>query len=219
MRSSRSDVDASSTASVPLAVVVPAPPPGGRLERRPVVERPDAGARERLGLLAHHDHARAADRVGQPAGRVEERAEVELVARRRARAGSSSSCGATARARAAASRRWSAAASCRCGGRARPRRRPARPAGAGSRRPGGSSGRAGGERPSQCALVRDAVGGRRARAADEAGDGDQREHVRAAPGTASPSTARTPAAAGRARSRSRTAAPPRARRPASTCRR
>ena len=41
-----------------VAVVVPAPPPGGRLERRPVVERADAVAREDLGLLAHHDHAR-----------------------------------------------------------------------------------------------------------------------------------------------------------------
>ena len=63
----------------PGAVVVPAPPPGGRLERRPVVQRPDPVAREDLGLLPHHDHARVRDRVGQPPDRVQERAEVELL--------------------------------------------------------------------------------------------------------------------------------------------
>ena len=62
-----------------VAVVVPAAAPGGRLERRPVVERADAVASEDLGLLPHHDHAPAGDLVGQPADRVEERAEVELL--------------------------------------------------------------------------------------------------------------------------------------------
>ena len=62
-----------------LAVVVPAPPAGGRLERRPLVQRPDPVPREHLGLLAHDDHARGRDRVGQPADGVQEGAEVELV--------------------------------------------------------------------------------------------------------------------------------------------
>jgi len=60
--------------------VVPAAPACGRLDRLPVLERSDAGAREDLGLLAHDDPARAHDARGQPADRVEERAEVELVA-------------------------------------------------------------------------------------------------------------------------------------------
>ena len=63
----------------PLLVVVPAAAPGRRLERRPVVERADALPGEDLRLLAHDDHARRGDLVGQAPDRVEEGAEVELL--------------------------------------------------------------------------------------------------------------------------------------------
>src|SRR3954467_2619689 len=62
------------------AAVVPAAPARGRLDRLPVLERPDAEAAEQLGVLAHRDPPRAHDAGRQAADRVEERAEVELVA-------------------------------------------------------------------------------------------------------------------------------------------
>ena len=62
-----------------LAVVEPAPPAGGRLERLPVLDRADAGALEDDRLLAHHDHLRVGDLVGESPRRVEEGAEVELL--------------------------------------------------------------------------------------------------------------------------------------------
>ena len=62
-----------------LAVVEPAAPARGRLERLPVLDRADAGALEDDRLLAHHDHLRVGDLVGQAPRGVEEGAEVELL--------------------------------------------------------------------------------------------------------------------------------------------
>ena len=115
--------------------VVPAAPPGGRLDRLPVLDPAEPGLRERLGLLADDDHARLAR--SRPAGAAPSRGTRRGRAapcRARASAGSSSSRRATARARAAASRPTSAAASCTCGGRARPRPRTVRRPGAATRR-------------------------------------------------------------------------------------
>ena len=58
------------------AGVIPAPPPRGRLLRLPVLDPPESGAREGLGLLAHDDPGCLPDRVGQAAQRVQERAQV-----------------------------------------------------------------------------------------------------------------------------------------------
>ena len=62
-----------------VAVVEPAAAAGGRLERLPVLDRADAVALEDDRLLAHHDHLRVGDLVGQAAGGVEEGAEVEVL--------------------------------------------------------------------------------------------------------------------------------------------
>ncbi len=67
-----------------LVAVEPPAPAGGRLDRLPVLDRAEAGARERLRLLAHDDHGGPPDRGRQAPQRVQERAEID-VARRRQR--------------------------------------------------------------------------------------------------------------------------------------
>ena len=63
-----------------VAAVVPAPAARGRLDRVPLLERPDAGAAEERRLLAHDDDLDADHRLGQAPDRVDEGAEVDLVA-------------------------------------------------------------------------------------------------------------------------------------------
>ena len=74
---------------MPVTGVEPAPPPGGRLERLPVLDPADAGAREGLGLLPDDDHVRLPDHRRQAPERVQERAEVGRlhVVRQRVQAG------------------------------------------------------------------------------------------------------------------------------------
>ena len=130
---------------MPVAGVVPAAPPGGRLERLPVLDparsrrarTPRTPGPRRSRWPARSTPAGAAASTGRRPGRA-------APCRARASAGSSSSPRARARARAAASHPRSAAASCTCGGRARPRRTPGAtyPAGAadGTRRRGTAMG-------------------------------------------------------------------------------
>ncbi len=63
----------------PVASVVPAPAPRGRLGLRPRLDV-HANGGERLDVLAHHDQRRPDDAVREAPDRVEERAEVQLVA-------------------------------------------------------------------------------------------------------------------------------------------
>ena len=130
------------------------------------------GGEQRLGVLAHDDLIGADDPVGQPLDRVQERAEVELVAggeRVQARAHRPVRGLEHAQPRLAAGAQQ---------GRVRALVELDLVAEAASAVGRGGHGEAGDGHGVLLLHVRDAGGGRWPRAADDARDGDEREHVR-----------------------------------------